>query len=148
MTTSLTFVSIGANVTSVMGRIVGLNRILGLLVLGLSLHAVCPATDYNTRLELFNPTAAPADVQRSTPSASTSWLRWTDKGPALSEPHAGLSRAQFRRGQIVHAAIPIYQKVLPAADDSQIVEMRTVASIYSSCFVPCAPSRGPPRLLV
>src|SRR5687768_7658881 len=115
-----------------MRRIVGLNRILGLLVLGLSLHAVCPATVYNPRLELFNPTAAPADVQRSKPVAPISWVSLTDTGSRSSELRASLSHAQFRRGQIVHAAIPIYQKALPAADDLKIVEIRTAASLYSS----------------
>jgi hypothetical protein len=131
-----------------MRRIVALKRILGLLVLGLSLHAVCPATDYNSRLELFNPTAAPADVQRSKPVAPMSWVRSRYTGWSSSELRASLSRAQFRREQIVHAAIPIYQKELPAADDSQIVETRTAASLYSSCLVPRASGRGPPRLSV
>jgi hypothetical protein len=48
---------LGTNVTSVMRRIVGLKRILGLLVLALSSHAVWPATVYNSHLELFTPTA-------------------------------------------------------------------------------------------
>lgn len=129
-----------------MRRIVGPNRILGLLVLAVSLHAVCPATDYNSRLELFNPTAAPADVQRSNPVTPTSRVSWTHTGLASSELRASLSRPQFRKGQIVHAAIPIYQKALPAEDDSQIVEDRYAASLYSPCSVPRASGRGPPRL--
>lgn len=128
-----------------MRRIVGPNRILGLLVLALSLHAVCPATDYNSRLDLFNPTAARADVQRSNPVTPTTRVSWTHSGLAGSELRASLSRPQFRQGQIVHAAIPIYQKALPA-DDSQIVEDRYASSLYSPCSVPRASGRGPPRL--
>ncbi len=129
-----------------MRRIVGPNRILGLLVLVLSLHAVCPATDYNSSLELFNPTAAPADVQRSNPVTPTSRVSWTHTSLASSELRASLSHPQFRKGQIVHAAIPIYQKALPTADDSQFVEDRYASSLYDPCSVPHASGRGPPRL--
>lgn len=128
-----------------MRRIVGPNRILGLLVLALSLHPVCPATDYNSRLELFNPTAAPADVQRSSPKTS-SRTSWTHTGLASSELRASLARPQFREGQIVHGAIPIYQKALPAAYESQFVEDRYESSCYASCSLPRASGRAPPRL--
>lgn len=130
---------------SVMQRVVSPNRILGLLVLALSLHAVCPATDYNQRLELFNPTAAPAEVQRSNPAPPISRVSWAQT-VASSELGAGLSPSEFRSSQIVHAAIPIYQKASPVADASQPVEDPYESSLYSSCSVPRASGRGPPRL--
>lgn len=130
-----------------MRRIAGPNRILGLFVLALSLHAVCPATEYNPRLELFNPTAVAADVQRSNPVTPTSRASWIQTGLASSGLRVSLSRSQFRKGQIVHAAIPIYQKALPSADASQIVEDRYESSRYASCSVPRASGRGPPRLI-
>lgn len=129
-----------------MQRIVGPNRILGLLVLALSLHAVCPAIEHNPRLELFNPTAAPADVQRSNSVTPASWVSWTHAGSDSSERRAG-SYAEFRKGQIVHAAIPIYQRQLPAADASQIVEDPYESNLYSSCFAPRETGRGPPCLI-
>ncbi len=132
---------------SVMQRIVSNNRILGLLVLALSLHAVCPATEYTQRLELFNPTAAPADVLRSNPAPPISRVGWAQTGVASSELGAGLSPSEFRSSQIVHAAIPIYQKASPVADASQPVEDPYESSLYSSCFAPRESGRGPPCLI-
>ena len=128
-----------------MRRTVGPHRFFGLLVLAISLHAVWPASDYNSRLELFNPSTAPADVQRSTPV--TPAIRVIQTRLAGSELSSTSPRSQFRQAQIVHAAIPIYQKLLPAADDSRIVETRYASGLYSSCSVPRVSGRGPPRLI-
>ena len=68
-------------------------------------------------------------------------------GVAASETDSSWSHADFRPPQTIHAAIPIYQRLLPAADNSQIVEDRSASSLYSSCSVPRASGRGPPRLL-
>ena len=128
-----------------MRRIVGPTRIFGILVLAVSLYAVWPASDYNSRLELFNPSIAPADIQRSNPVRRT--IRVPYARPEPSETGPSWSRAQVRQPQIVHAAIPIYQKLLPAADNSQIAEGGYASSLYSSCSVPRASGRGPPILI-
>ncbi len=130
-----------------MRRIVGPNRLLGLLILALSLHAVCPTPDYNQRLELFNPTAASADVQKSSPVTPTDRPGLHLPRLAGSDQRTSLSRPQFRKAQIVHAAIPIYQKASPAADCSRIVEDQYAASLYSSSSVPRPSGRGPPRVI-
>ena len=144
--TSLTFAPIGPNVKSVMQRIAGPYRILSFLVLALSLHAVCPATDYNPRLELFNPTSSPVAIQRSQSVPPTTRVTWTETSFAISEAGADRSRPQFRQAQIVQGAIPLYQKTLPAANACQNVEDRYESSRYASCSIPCASGRGPPRL--
>ena len=141
----MTFLQIETNLTSVMRRIVGPNRIFCLLVLAVSLHAVWPASDYNSRLELFNPSTAPSEIQRSSPVRRK--IRVTYSPVTASETDSSWSRAEVCQPQTVHAAIPIYQKLLPATDNSQIVEDRYASSLYSSCSLPSASSRGPPRLL-
>ena len=139
----LTFARIATNFTAVMRRLVGPNRILCLLLLAVSLHAVWPASNYNSRLELFNPSTAPSDIQLSNPVSRA--VRVTHARLVANEASAISSRAHGRQSQIVHAAIPIYQKRLTAADNSRIVEDRYASSLYSSCSVPRASGRGPPR---
>ena len=129
-----------------MRRLGGPNRILCLLSLAVSLHAVWPASNYNSRLELFNPSIAPSDIQRSNPVSRA--IRVTHARLVASEQNAISSRAHVRQPQIVHAAIPIYQKHLPAADEPRIVESRYESNLYSSCSVPRASGRGPPRVSV
>jgi hypothetical protein len=129
-----------------MRRLAGLKRIIGLLVLGLSLHAVCPATDYNPRLELFNPSSVPGDVQRSTPATYPSGLAWS-QGWAASCLRASLISPKLRKEQTVHAAIPIYQQAMLAADHLASVEVPYESCLYSSPSTPRASGRGPPNLI-
>src|SRR5688500_18087062 len=119
-----------------MRRIVGPTRIFGILVLAVSLHAVWPASNYNSRLELFNPDIAPSEIQRSSPKRLT--IRVTYARVAASETDPDRLRAEVRQQQTVYAAIPIYQKLLPEADNYRIVEDPSASSLYSSCSVPRA----------
>jgi hypothetical protein len=73
-------------------------------------------------------------------------MNWTNVGVARSEVRASLSRSAFRKGLIVHAAIPIHQKPLPAAYDSRIVQDRYKSDLYTSRSIPRASGRGPPKL--
>ncbi len=140
----MTFGGIRINVTAVMRRILGTNRILSIFVLAVCLHAVWPATNYNSRLELFNPSTDPSETQSKPAARTIQVTRDRFTGSFISFTSA---RSKFPEPQVVHAAIPIYQKSFPAADDSQIAEDRYASNLYSSRSVPRASGRGPPRLL-
>jgi hypothetical protein len=114
------------------------------VVLSLSLHAVWPASDYNSRLELFNPTIDPLEAQQSTAIAEPNRLILNYTRFAGSRLQSSSPRPQFNKGQIVHAAIPIYQKSLVAAAVSQIVEDAQESSLYSHRTIPRASGRAPP----
>jgi len=141
----LTFAGRGTTLTAVMRRSVRPNRIFCLVVLAVSLHAVWPASNYNSRLELFNPSTVPSEGEHSSPVRPT--VRVTYACVVVSETDPSWLRAEVRQPQTVHAAIPIYQKLLPPADISEIAEDRSASSLYSSCSIPRASGRGPPRLI-
>ena len=129
-----------------MRRTLSPKGILGLLVLTLSLHAVWPAADYNSRLELFNPTVDPIEIQKSSSIAEPSWLISTYTRFVGSQLKTSSPRPQFIKGQIVYAAIPIYQKALVAAVVSEIIQNRYESSLYAHSALPRAPGRAPPSL--
>ena len=121
-----------------------LKRILGPLVISLTLYAVWPSTDYDSRLQLFNEVVEASEVlpanQPRTPPGCFGFLC-----SVRSSQSPSVSLDSNPKGQYLRAIFPVLQDVGPPAVLVRLNYDSSALSLYQPASVLRPAGRAPPR---